>query len=76
MAYGFSIKLFKLYVFLSFIDNLDRIAAQGYIPSPQDVLQVRFPTTGIIDHCFTLETITLRYSNEQPSPLKGLFTQK
>ncbi|XP_016327179.1 guanine nucleotide-binding protein subunit alpha-11-like [Sinocyclocheilus anshuiensis] len=43
-----------------FIDNLDRIAAQGYIPSPQDVLQVRFPTTGITDHCFTLEKITLR----------------
>uniref|UniRef100_A0A8C1K3K3 Guanine nucleotide binding protein (G protein), alpha 15 (Gq class), tandem duplicate 3 n=1 Tax=Cyprinus carpio TaxID=7962 RepID=A0A8C1K3K3_CYPCA len=43
-----------------FIDNLDRIAAQGYVPSPQDVLQVRFPTTGITDHCFTLEKITLR----------------
>ncbi|XP_073699940.1 guanine nucleotide-binding protein subunit alpha-14-like [Garra rufa] len=43
-----------------FIDNLDRIAGQGYIPSHQDVLQVRFPTTGITDHCFTLEKMTLR----------------
>ncbi|XP_016382605.1 guanine nucleotide-binding protein subunit alpha-11-like [Sinocyclocheilus rhinocerous] len=43
-----------------FIDDLDRIAAEGYIPTPQDVLQVRFPTTGISDHCFTLEKMTLR----------------
>ncbi|XP_026091868.1 guanine nucleotide-binding protein subunit alpha-11-like [Carassius auratus] len=43
-----------------FIDNLERIAAEGYIPTPQDVLQVRFPTTGITDHCFTLEKMTLR----------------
>uniref|UniRef100_A0A8C1EKN2 Guanine nucleotide-binding protein subunit alpha n=1 Tax=Cyprinus carpio carpio TaxID=630221 RepID=A0A8C1EKN2_CYPCA len=43
-----------------FIDSLDRIAAEGYIPTPQDVLQVRFPTTGITDHCFTLEKMTLR----------------
>lgn len=47
---------------------MDRIAAEGYIPTPQDVLQVRFPTTGITDHCFTLEKMTLRYSNEQPNP--------
>uniref|UniRef100_A0A8C1J8M4 Guanine nucleotide binding protein (G protein), alpha 15 (Gq class), tandem duplicate 4 n=1 Tax=Cyprinus carpio TaxID=7962 RepID=A0A8C1J8M4_CYPCA len=44
-----------------FIDSLDRIAAEGYIPTPQDVLQVRFPTTGITDHCFTLEKMTLRF---------------
>ncbi|XP_050951295.1 guanine nucleotide-binding protein subunit alpha-11-like [Labeo rohita] len=43
-----------------FIDNLDRIAGQGYVPSHQDVLQVRFPTTGIKDHCFHLEKMTLR----------------
>ncbi|KAL1251257.1 hypothetical protein QQF64_019053, partial [Cirrhinus molitorella] len=44
-----------------FIDNLDRIAGEDYIPSHQDVLQVRFPTTGITDHCFTLEKMTLRF---------------
>ncbi|XP_051551519.1 guanine nucleotide-binding protein subunit alpha-11-like isoform X1 [Myxocyprinus asiaticus] len=43
-----------------FIRNLDRIAAEGYIPTAQDVLHVRFPTTGITDHCFSLEKITLR----------------
>ncbi|ROL40773.1 Guanine nucleotide-binding protein G(q) subunit alpha [Anabarilius grahami] len=43
-----------------FIGNLDRITAEGYIPTNQDILQVRFPTTGITDHCFTLEKMTLR----------------
>ncbi|KAI7791359.1 guanine nucleotide-binding protein subunit alpha-11-like isoform X2 [Triplophysa rosa] len=43
-----------------FIKNLDRISAEGYVPTDQDVLQVRFPTLGITDHCFHLEKITLR----------------
>ncbi|XP_055073807.2 guanine nucleotide-binding protein subunit alpha-14 [Misgurnus anguillicaudatus] len=43
-----------------FIKNLDRIAAEAYIPTDQDVLQVRFPTSGITDHCFNLDKIGLR----------------
>ncbi|XP_039550896.1 guanine nucleotide-binding protein subunit alpha-11-like isoform X1 [Pimephales promelas] len=43
-----------------FIDDLDRITAEGYIPTNQDILQVRFPTSGIIDYCFELEKMTLR----------------
>lgn len=43
-----------------YMSNLDRISAQDYIPTEQDVLRVRFPTTGIHDHSFTVETITLR----------------
>ncbi|KAJ8357417.1 hypothetical protein SKAU_G00202110 [Synaphobranchus kaupii] len=36
------------------------IAASGYIPTNQDVLRVRVPTTGIIDYSFTVEKISLR----------------
>ncbi|KAL6468721.1 hypothetical protein MHYP_G00222450 [Metynnis hypsauchen] len=43
-----------------FITNLDRIAAPDYIPTSQDVLRVRFPTTGINDYSFVVERITLR----------------
>ncbi|XP_049321749.1 guanine nucleotide-binding protein subunit alpha-11-like [Astyanax mexicanus] len=43
-----------------FLTNLDRIAASDYIPTAQDVLRVRFPTTGINDHSFVVENITLR----------------
>ncbi|XP_026887527.2 guanine nucleotide-binding protein subunit alpha-11-like [Electrophorus electricus] len=43
-----------------FMTNLDRIAAPNYIPTAQDVLRVRFPTTGINDYSFVVEKITLR----------------
>ncbi|KAF3834839.1 hypothetical protein F7725_027397 [Dissostichus mawsoni] len=43
-----------------YMNNLDRISAPDYIPTEQDVLRVRFPTTGIHDYSFTIKTITLR----------------
>ncbi|XP_061739192.1 guanine nucleotide-binding protein subunit alpha-11-like [Nerophis ophidion] len=43
-----------------YMNNLERIAAPDYIPTEQDVLRVRFPTTGINDYSFTIEKITLR----------------
>ncbi|KAL1022965.1 hypothetical protein UPYG_G00034790 [Umbra pygmaea] len=43
-----------------YMKNLDRISAPDYIPTAQDVLRVRFPTTGIHDYSFTIKTITLR----------------
>ncbi|KPP57585.1 guanine nucleotide-binding protein G(q) subunit alpha-like, partial [Scleropages formosus] len=42
-----------------FMTNLERIATPGYIPTAQDVLRVRFPTTGINDYSFTVEKISL-----------------
>ncbi|KAM8889706.1 guanine nucleotide-binding protein subunit alpha-14-like [Synchiropus picturatus] len=43
-----------------YMNNLDRISTQDYIPTEQDVLRVRFPTTGIHDYSFNIKTITLR----------------
>ncbi|KAA8589959.1 hypothetical protein FQN60_013324 [Etheostoma spectabile] len=43
-----------------YMSNLDRISAPDYIPTEQDVLRVRFPTTGIHDYSFIIKTITLR----------------
>ncbi|XP_062251771.1 guanine nucleotide-binding protein subunit alpha-11-like [Platichthys flesus] len=43
-----------------YMSNLDRIAVQDYIPTEQDVLRVRFPTTGIHDYSFTIKPVTLR----------------
>ncbi|KAJ0032420.1 hypothetical protein NQD34_002501 [Periophthalmus magnuspinnatus] len=43
-----------------YLSNLDRIASPDYIPTEQDVLRVRFPTTGIHDYSFTIKNITLR----------------
>lgn len=43
-----------------YMNNLDRISSPDYIPTEQDVLRVRFPTTGIHDYSFTIKNITLR----------------
>ncbi|XP_076009347.1 guanine nucleotide-binding protein subunit alpha-14-like [Genypterus blacodes] len=43
-----------------YMTNLDRISAPDYTPTEQDVLRVRFPTTGIHDYAFNIKTITLR----------------
>lgn len=39
---------------------MDRIASSGYLPTQQDVLRVRVPTTGIIEYPFDLESIVFR----------------
>ncbi|XP_023699660.1 guanine nucleotide-binding protein subunit alpha-14-like [Paramormyrops kingsleyae] len=43
-----------------FMANLGRMAAHEYIPTDQDVLRVRVPTTGINDYSFTVDKISLR----------------
>ncbi|XP_065103025.1 guanine nucleotide-binding protein subunit alpha-15-like [Paramisgurnus dabryanus] len=43
-----------------YMTNLDRIASEDYIPTAQDVLRVRFPTTGISDYSFSTDKMNLR----------------
>jgi guanine nucleotide-binding protein G(q) subunit alpha len=45
---------------LSYLESMDRIALANYLPTEQDVLRVRVPTTGIIEYPFMLENITFR----------------
>lgn len=45
----------------SYLTDVDRIATAGYLPTQQDVLRVRVPTTGIIEYPFDLENIIFRY---------------
>ncbi|XP_043591671.1 guanine nucleotide-binding protein G(q) subunit alpha isoform X6 [Bombus pyrosoma] len=40
--------------------EIDRVAARGYLPTEQDILRVRVPTTGIIEYPFDLEEIRFR----------------
>lgn len=42
--------------------EIDRVAAPSYLPTEQDILRVRVPTTGIIEYPFDLEEIRFRYS--------------
>lgn len=52
----------------SYLTDVDRIATSGYLPTQQDVLRVRVPTTGIIEYPFDLENIIFRYLCPRPQP--------
>lgn len=45
----------------SYLNALDRIADPGYLPTQQDVLRVRVPTTGIIEYPFDLQSVVFRW---------------
>ncbi|KAI9520567.1 Guanine nucleotide-binding protein subunit alpha-11 [Dissostichus eleginoides] len=47
-----------------YLNALDRIATVGYMPTQQDVLRVRVPTTGIIEYPFDLENIIFSYLSD------------
>ncbi|XP_059214242.1 guanine nucleotide-binding protein G(q) subunit alpha-like [Centropristis striata] len=43
-----------------YLNDLERISESGYLPTQQDVLRVRVPTTGIIEYPFDLENVVFR----------------
>ncbi|XP_051552139.1 guanine nucleotide-binding protein subunit alpha-14-like isoform X1 [Myxocyprinus asiaticus] len=43
-----------------YFDDIDRISAAFYLPSLQDILRVRIPTTGITEYIFDLQTVIFR----------------
>ena len=47
----------------SYLLDIDRIALPDYLPSQQDILRVRVPTTGIIEYPFDLEEIRFRWAD-------------
>ncbi|KAF8565071.1 hypothetical protein P879_05794, partial [Paragonimus westermani] len=43
-----------------YLDNFDRIVAPDYLPTLQDILRVRVPTTGIVEYPFNLNSTLFR----------------
>ena len=43
-----------IFVYKSYFDALDRIYVQNYVPTIDDVLRVRIPTTGIMEYNFQM----------------------
>ncbi|KAI9224316.1 guanine nucleotide binding protein, alpha subunit [Blastocladiella britannica] len=43
-----------------YFDALDRIAANGYLPTDQDILRSRVKTTGIVETTFRIQELTYR----------------
>ncbi|CAD1478591.1 unnamed protein product, partial [Heterotrigona itama] len=48
----------------SYLLEIDRVAAPDYLPTEQDILRVRVPTTGIIEYPFDLEEIRFSYLSD------------
>ena len=47
-------------ILLSFLTDLERIEAEDSLPTEQDILRSRVPTTGIIEYPFDLDNIVFR----------------
>jgi hypothetical protein len=47
-------------LYYSYLNDVRRLAETGYVPTEQDILRVRVPTTGIIEYPFDLEQIVFR----------------
>lgn len=45
----------------SYLNQLDRITAPGYLPNEQDVLRSRVKTTGIIETKFSVKDLNFRW---------------
>lgn len=43
-----------------YLTDIDRISTPSFVPTEQDILRVRVPTTGIIEYPFDLENIIFR----------------
>lgn len=44
----------------SYLSDLARISAPEYLPTEQDILRARAPTTGILEYPFDLDGIVFR----------------
>ncbi|KAL0271199.1 UNVERIFIED_CONTAM: hypothetical protein PYX00_008370 [Menopon gallinae] len=47
-----------------YLMEIDRVASPYYLPTEQDILRVRVPTTGIIEYPFDLEEIRFSYLDD------------
>ncbi|XP_075147627.1 guanine nucleotide-binding protein G(q) subunit alpha-like [Haematobia irritans] len=43
-----------------YLENIDRIAAASYLPSNNDILHVRIPTTGIVEYTLKFKKVQFR----------------
>lgn len=53
----FGSDLRSCFVFVSYLNDLERICQPNYIPTQQDVLRTRVKTTGIVETHFTFKDL-------------------
>ena len=44
----------------SFFENIQRIATENYVPTNQDILLSRLPTTGVVKLAFTMRNLQFK----------------
>lgn len=66
--HGMTLRWDVAWLCYSYISDLDRIEKPDYLPTEQDILRARVPTTGILEYPFDLDGIIFRYSTP-PLPL-------
>jgi hypothetical protein len=42
------------------MNDLDRLSGDNYLPTEQDILQLRIQTTGIVEYALQFEQITFK----------------
>ncbi len=62
---------FIVCVVFSFLENLSRVAQNGYVPTFQDILCVRKPTIGVHEQTFVVKKISYRYETSGPFETSG-----
>jgi len=45
----------------SYFENIERICHSSFVPTSVDVLRARVRTSGIIETCFKMDNILIRY---------------
>lgn len=60
LVFGTKIYFNDFILVYSYLMEIDRVASPNYLPTEQDILRVRVPTTGIIEYPFDLEEIRFR----------------
>lgn len=62
-------------LFFSYLSDMERISAPSYIPTLQDILRVRVPTTGIVEYPFDLQNVIFRWDKVLLRLLKKCIKQ-
>ena len=54
---------YNIYIYIcvcSYLDSLERLSSNGYVPTEQDILHTRVKTTGIIETKFTYKHLQFK----------------
>ncbi len=49
-----------IYVLFSFLDNIDRVSNENFMPTDDDLLRVRIPTSGLVQEEFEFRNVRLQ----------------